>query len=146
MKTALATAIAATLALGAVVMPSQAAEPVPSLTYRPAAAGATPALACRASEGVFILELRLDGVVVDEVPLAEPGQMTVGACVSTIVNQQLSTAGYVANCTVLEPMFASQNLDGRPYPYSFYGNPDYTAQNRADCIALLRSFHTAILG
>ena len=32
-----------------------------------------------------------------------------------------------------------------PYPYSFYGNPNYTADNRLDCVYFLWSFHTGAL-
>ena len=40
--------------------------------------------------------------------------------------------------------FAEQN-GGRPYPYTFYGNPNYLAENRADCVEFLRGFHTGTL-
>ena len=62
-----------------------------------------------------------------------------GACVSTTATGDLSGSAYAANCKLLEEVaFGS-------YPYSFYGNPDYTAQNRADCIYFLRAFHTGQL-
>jgi hypothetical protein len=31
------------------------------------------------------------------------------------------------------------------YPYYFYGNPDYLANNRSDCMRLLRGFHEGTL-
>jgi hypothetical protein len=69
-----------------------------------------------------------------------------GACASSIAGGGvLSTAAYVANCKLLEQDFAAGNETGRPYPYSFYGNPDYTAQNRRGCVFFLRAFHTGQL-
>jgi hypothetical protein len=100
------------------------------------------------SENVILFTLYLPGdpeVILDQFPLSEPGQLSHGACVTTITQQELSTAAYVANCKILEEGFAAQNPSGRPYPYSFYGNPDYTAENRADCVYLLRGFHTGVL-
>ena len=46
--------------------------------------------------------------------------------------------------TVLEELFALESGDV-PYPYSFYGNPDYTANDRLDCVYFLWSFHTGQL-
>src|ERR687893_2658844 len=57
-----------------------------------------------------------------------------GACASSVARGELSTAAYVANCKTLEPGFAEENGTGRPYPYSFYGNPAYTAKNRRGCV------------
>jgi hypothetical protein len=79
---------------------------------------------------------------------AEAGNMELasrGACASSVARGELSTAAYVANCKTLEPDFAAQNATGRPYPYSFYGNPAYTANNRSDCVLFLRAFHTGQL-
>jgi hypothetical protein len=79
---------------------------------------------------------------------AEAGNMELasrGACASSVARGELSTAAYVANCKTLEPDFAAQNGTGRPYPYSFYGNPAYTANNRSDCVFFLRAFHTGQL-
>jgi hypothetical protein len=120
-------------------------EPVPTFTYTTPEHGATPAQACANSDDVVIGQFRLDGVVVEEFPLSGPGDLTRGACVTTITMQELSTPAYVANCKILEPEFAAVNESGRPYPYAFYGNPDYTANNRADCVSFLRGFHTGTL-
>jgi hypothetical protein len=69
-----------------------------------------------------------------------------GACASSVAHGgEPSTAAYVANCKTLEPGFAEQNETGRPYPYSFYGNPAYTAKNRRGCVFFLRAFHTGQL-
>ena len=68
-----------------------------------------------------------------------------GACASTVATGELSNAAFVANCKALEPMFAATNESGRPYPYSFYGNPAYTARNRRDCVVLLQGFHSGEL-
>ena len=68
-----------------------------------------------------------------------------GACASSVATGDLSNAAFVANCKTLEEMFAAESETGRPYPYSFYGNPDYTANNRLDCIYFLWSFHTGAL-
>ena len=37
-------------------------------------------------------------------------------------------------------------MGASPFPYRFYGNPAYQANNRLDCIRLLRGFHTGELG
>lgn len=70
-----------------------------------------------------------------------------GACASTVATGtgQPSNAAFVANCKELEKGFAAESETGRPYPYSFYGNPDYTARNRRDCVVLLRGFHSGQL-
>ena len=68
-----------------------------------------------------------------------------GACASSVATGELSTAAFVANCKQLEEMFAAESETGRPYPYSFYGNPAYTARNRRDCVVLLRGFHSGQL-
>ena len=68
-----------------------------------------------------------------------------GACASSVARGELSTAAYVGSCKTQEPVFAAQNETGRPYPYSFYGNPAYTARNRSDCVFFLRAFHTGQL-
>jgi len=71
-----------------------------------------------------------------------------GGCVSTVASVGIdaliagafpSTAAAIENCKFLE-----QNAFGG-YPYSFYGNPDYTAKNRADCKRFLEAFHTGAL-
>lgn len=68
---------------------------------------------------------------------------TLGGCVTTVVNggggvpvpfDALSTAAINGQCRLLEQ-------EGINYPYNFYGNPDYLAKNRADCVYFLRAFH-----
>jgi hypothetical protein len=136
--------LAAAAALAVVAAPASNAQE-PTFSYTTPVGGATAAEACRNSGNVVVVQVVVDGQVVEEIPLAEPGQLTTGACVSTITRQVLTTPAYVANCKLLEPAFAATNPSGRPYPYSFYDNPDYTAQNRADCIYFLRAFHTGTL-
>ena len=72
-----------------------------------------------------------------------------GGCVSTVASVGVpalmegafpSTAAAVENCKFLEA-----SAFGGGYPYSFYGNPAYTARNRADCVHFLRAFHTGAL-
>jgi hypothetical protein len=71
-----------------------------------------------------------------------------GGCVSTVASvgvEELlagafpSTAAAIENCKFLE-----QNVFGG-YPYSFYGNPAYTAKNRAECVYFIAAFHTGAL-
>lgn len=50
----------------------------------------------------------------------------------------LSTLAINSQCRLIEGM-------GVEYPYDFYGNPAYHAENRADCIFFLRSFHLGTL-
>ena len=80
---------------------------------------------------------------------AESGNMELasrGACASSVAHGgELSTAAYIANCKTLEPDFEAQSETGRPYPYSFYGNPAYIAENRSECVFFLRAFHTGQL-
>jgi len=134
------------LAASAVMAGSATAdEPEMSFGYTTPVPGANAADACANSQDVIVGQVIVGGVVVEEFPLSEPGQLTRGACVSTLNHQALSTSAYVANCKVLEPLFATENASGRPYPYSFYGNPDYTASNRAGCVYFLRAFHPGAL-
>ncbi len=56
----------------------------------------------------------------------------------------MSWLAFWQNCAALEPVFAAEN-GGAPYPYSFYGNPNYTAFNRLDCVFFIWSFHTGQL-
>jgi hypothetical protein len=118
---------------------ANADEPVLSLAYTTTQPGATPAQACANSENVVVAQLLADGVVVDQFPLAGPGDLTRGACVSTVTQQVLTTAAYVANCKVLEATVFGG------YPYSFYGDPALTAKNRSDCVSFLRMFHTSLV-
>lgn len=75
---------------------------------------------------------------VEDLPILSPG-----GCASTIAAgggelplapAALSTSAIVAQCKFLE----STGID---YPYNFYGNPDYLAKTRADCVDFLRAFH-----
>lgn len=50
----------------------------------------------------------------------------------------LSNSAFISQCKFLEDM-------GIDYPYAFYGNPDYLAENRADCRKLLYGFHNGLL-
>ena len=69
----------------------------------------------------------------------------LAAGVSSLQSGRLSWLAFYQNCQQLEGLFASENPNGRPYPYSFYGNPNYTANNRFDCVYFLWSFHTGAL-
>ena len=138
---------AAVLAAPAALVTASAAqaEPVPTGAYVTPQPGANAAQACANSGNAVNVEFRLGDEVVGGFPVAGPGELTRGACVSTITRQELTTAAYVANCKILEQSFAEENPSGRPYPYSFYGNPEYTAKTRAGCVAFLRAFHTGAL-
>ena len=70
---------------------------------------------------------------------------SLAACVSSLQTGRLSWLAFYQNCQQLEGVFASENQSGRPYPYSFYGNPNCTANNRLDCVYFLWSFHTGAL-
>ena len=79
---------------------------------------------------------------------------TGGGCVSSVASVGIdalmagafpSTAAAIENCKFLEEAVFSPVNGGSPYPYSFYGNPAYTAENRADCVYFLRAFHTGQL-
>jgi len=70
---------------------------------------------------------------------------SLAACVSSLQAGRVSWLAFYQNCQELEGFFALENASGRPYPYSFYGNPNYTANNRLDCIYFLWSFHTGAL-
>lgn len=138
-------AVPAALATSVLLAPASNAEPVPTVSYTTPVAGANAAQACANSDNAVNVQLRLGGAVIEEFPLAGPGELTTGACVSTITRQVLTTAAYVANCKALEAGFGAENASGRPYPYAFYGNPAYTAKNRSDCVFFLRGFHTGTL-
>lgn len=70
---------------------------------------------------------------------------SLAACVSSLQAGRVSWLAFYQNCQQLEGSFAEENESGRPYPYSFYGNPDYTANNRLDCVYFVWSFHTGAL-
>jgi hypothetical protein len=77
---------------------------------------------------------------------AEPTELpSLAACVSSLRLGRLSWIAYWQNCAALEELFALENETGEPYPYSFYGNPNYTAFNRLDCVFFVWSFHTGQL-
>lgn len=69
---------------------------------------------------------------------------SLAACVASLAVGRVSWLAFYQNCQQLEEMFAAEN-SGDPYPYSFYGNPNYTANNRFDCIYFVWSFHTGAL-
>jgi hypothetical protein len=75
-----------------------------------------------------------------------------GACQSTVASVGLealmqgafpSNAAAVGNCKELERtlFLAGKPAGARPYPYAFYGAPQLTANNRADCVRILRRIH-----
>lgn len=72
---------------------------------------------------------------------------TGGGCVSSVAsigvdalmnNAFPSTSAAIENCKGIEAEVGG-------YPYAFYGNPDYLAKNRADCVYFLRGFHSGQL-
>ena len=115
------------------VGPHQGGGPV-----RPIDGGTNPALSCRQNANTVLAE-------------AGPGQFepfelpSFRSCVVSLAQGRLSYVAFLDNCRQLEAEFAATNESGRPYPYSFYGNPNYTAFNRSDCIFFLWSFHTGAL-
>lgn len=131
-------ALAAGLVIG-LALPASAQEAPPKLDYKPLVQGENLRDSCRRSGNVVVVVLN-DGE--EEQPL---DVYTRAACVSTLALNQLSTAAYRENCKVLEEGFARENASGKPYPYTFYGNPAYRAENRRDCIRFLRGFHTGTL-
>jgi hypothetical protein len=69
---------------------------------------------------------------------------TTGACASSVAQGftgtgPLTTAAFIGQCKFLEDAGVVS------YPYAFYGNPDYLANNRSDCKDLLRGFHEGTL-
>jgi hypothetical protein len=69
---------------------------------------------------------------------------STGACASSVAQGfdgtgPLTTAAFAGQCKFLE------DIGVVSYPYAFYGNPDYLARNRADCMRLLRGFHEGTL-
>lgn len=85
-----------------------------------------------------VLEESPEGFFPNELP-------SLSACVSSLALGRLSWLAYYQNCQALEGLFASESPTGAPYPYSFYGNPNYTAFNRFDCIYFVWAFHTGVL-
>jgi len=93
-----------------------------------------PGAFCRSIDNTF--------PAIDDRPFPFVFQST-GACVSSVAQGfdgtgQLTTAAFASQCKFLEDV-------GVSYPYAFYGNPDYLANNRADCMRLLRGFHEGTL-
>jgi hypothetical protein len=78
---------------------------------------------------------------------------STGGCVSSVAQgfpddwSALSRAAFISQCKWLEDgvYFPDGTYFELTYPYSFYGNPDYTAYNRADCMYFLYSFHNGLL-
>lgn len=63
-----------------------------------------------------------------------------GGCASSVARgfpetYVLSGSAFASQCKFLEAVVPIE------YPYAFYGNPNYLAKNRADCIKLLTGFH-----
>jgi hypothetical protein len=110
----------------ALVVPTAIASAAPP----PHAGGASqnPAELC-GEDNVFMVTVPGLG----ELPLP---MATKGGCVSSWATGRVSTAGYAAQCRLLEGEVFT-------YPYAFYGM--YLAENRADCIRILRGVHTGEL-
>ena len=70
---------------------------------------------------------------------------SLAACVSSLLLGRVSWLAFYQNCQQLEAGFIEENESGAAYPYSFYGNPNYTANNRLDCVYFTWSFHTGAL-
>lgn len=107
------------------------------LPVSPLDGGTSPTRSCLANDNTVILH----GPFGDE----EFQLPSLEACISSLLRGRVSWLAFFQNCQELEGFFALENPSGRPYPYSFYGNPDYTAANRIDCIYFLWSFHTGRL-
>jgi hypothetical protein len=63
-----------------------------------------------------------------------------GGCASSVAqgfpdSYVLSGSAFASQCKFLEQVIPIE------YPYAFYGNPDYVAKNRADCMYFLSAFH-----
>ena len=99
--------------------------------------GGSPLQSCLANDNVVIAHSPF-GDEEFELP-------SLAACVTSLQTGRVSWLSFYQNCQELEGMFAEDNASGRPYPYSFYGNPNYTANNRLDCVYFLWSFHTGAL-
>lgn len=75
-----------------------------------------------------------------------------GGCASSVAqgfpeSHVLTNAAFNAQCKFLEggAFFPDGSYFELNYPYNFYGNPDYLANNRADCIKFLSAFHNGEL-
>ncbi len=105
---------------------------------QPIDGGTNPALSCRQNNNTVLAEVGPGQVEPFELP-------SFRSCVLSLAQGRLSYVAFVDNCRQLEAGFAASNESGRPYPYSFYGNPNYTALNRSDCVFFVWSFHTGAL-
>ncbi len=110
-------------------------------------------------------------ILAQEVPPPPPGQTLYqfigtkpGACQSTLASVGLdglasgafpSNAAAIGNCKSLEKtaFMAQTPEDGKPYPYDFYLGmappqlrPLLHADNRSECVAVLRRIHGGLLG
>ena len=74
-----------------------------------------------------------------------------GGCASSVAqgfpdSYVLSGSAFNAQCKFLEGgVMMGDEYFQLTYPYSFYGNPAYTAKNRADCHYFLSAFHYGLL-
>ena len=107
------------------------------LPVSPVDDGANPIQSCLANNNAVIVHTPF-GDEETELP-------SLAACFSSLTLGRLSWLAFYQNCQELEGMFADENESGLPYPYSFYGNPNYTAHHRLDCVYFLWSFHTGRL-
>lgn len=71
----------------------------------------------------FPLEIQSDGGCASSVAQGFPGTYV------------LTGSAFASQCKFLEEVVPVV------YPYAFYGNPDYLAKNRADCMYFLSAFH-----
>jgi len=111
----------------------------------PASAAAkddAPAQICKAVDNTFTDDER-------PLPFVIPSD---GACASSVAqgfpeSYVLTTAAFIAQCKTLEGgvTFPDGTYFELEYPYMFYGNPDYLANNRADCKYFLSAFHYGLL-
>lgn len=101
--------------------------------------GESPAHICKANDNTWIIP--------DET--GHPFPFTIqsdGGCASSVAqgfdgtfeNWNLSMSAFNSQCKWLEAVGAVE------YPYAFYGNPDWMAKNRADCMKILHFFHNEL--
>ena len=129
------TLILAVLMLAALALPAAAAN---------GKSDSSPAQTCAAVENTF--------PATDDRPFPFEFPST-GACVSSVAqgfpeSHVLSRAAFTFQCKALESGLVeseTQETFQLVYPYAFYGNPDYLAENRADCMYFLSSFHYGVL-
>ncbi len=97
-----------------------------------------PVLSCRQNNNTVLVEFAPGESGPFELP-------SFRSCVTSLAQGRLSYVAFSESCRQQEGDFAASNPSGQPYPYSFYGNPNYTAFNRRDCIYFLWAFHTGAL-